>query len=180
MSGNLGDGNQYTGLLFDPTGNSHKANLIFKTQYGAAAFNVDLAVKDGFVFDDIKNKVNEKLDWVEGSGFAPVGVNYSINEAIRVPCYYQGTIYIKKDAVVPFSTIKARIDNEIERYIESLDPGENVIYSEVYYRIMSDVDVWRVDNLKIYESGGTFLEDEDIHIGEREVAVFGGSILYQG
>ena len=45
---------------------------------------------------------------------------------------------------------------------------------------MKDSEVWRIDQLKIYESGGSALEDEDVFIAEGEVAYFGGSTLTRG
>ena len=76
--------------------------------------------------------------------------------------------------------IKDRIDTSIEGYVEGLRPDENVVYSNMYYTLMKDKDVWRIDDLQIWESGGTHLSNEDIHIGESEVAVFGGSTLNRG
>jgi uncharacterized phage protein gp47/JayE len=120
------------------------------------------------------------LDWVTGGGYAPVGIDYAINEATQVKCYYTSTLYINKNTTSSFESIRSRVDNKIENYIEGLKPGENVIFSEIYYQIMTDPDVWRVDDLKIYESGGSFLDNEDIYIAEKEVAVFEGSTVNKG
>jgi hypothetical protein len=180
MSGTLGEGWMYTGQLYDPTGNSHESNTLFKTLYGAAAFKIDLAIKDGYGYDEIATFIDGKLDWVEGSGFAPVGVDYTIREASQVRIYVTSTLYIRKTTISTFSAIGDRIGTEIEKYIESLQPGENVIYSEIYRIIMDDADTWRLDELEIFEQGGTHLEDEDIYIKEEEVAVYGGKTFNQG
>jgi uncharacterized phage protein gp47/JayE len=180
MSGTLGDGDMYTGLLYDPTGNSHESNTLFKTQYGAAAFKIDLAIKDGYGYSEIANFIDEKLDWVEGSGFAPIGVDYSIREATQIRIFVTATLYIRKTTISTFNAISDRIGNAIEKYIEGLQPGENVIYSEIYRIIMDDSDTWRIDELEIFEQGGVHLEDEDIYIKEAEVAVFGGKTFNQG
>jgi len=179
QSGNMGT--DITGFLYDSgdVGNNY-GNLLMKTQYGASAFKVDLAVKDGFSYNDLETILDGKLDWVDGSGYAPVGIDYLINQATDVPIYYNCTIYIRPNTLISTNAIKDRINVEIERYIEGLDPGDNVIYSEVYYRIMNDSDVWRIDDLQIYESGGTHLEDEDIYIKDNEVAVFKSSTVNQG
>jgi len=180
MSGNLGDTDDYTGMLYDPAGDSHESNILFKTQYGAAAFKVDLAIKDGYNFNELSNTLDDKLDWVDGGGFAPIGVDYSINEATAITIYLTATVYIIKESLSSFTVISSRIESDIERYVEKLKPGENVVYSEIYYRIMKDPETWRVDELEIFELGGTHLEDEDIFIAEGEVAVFGGSTFNRG
>lgn len=179
MSGNMGS--DITGYLYAPDGTvDSSGNLIMKTKYGTAAFKIDLAVKDGYSYDEIENTLDEKLDWVDGSGYAPVGVDYSINEATKVPIYYTCTIYINDNVGASLSTIKDRIDNKVEAYVEGLEPGENVVYSEIYKIIMNDKDIWRIGDFKIYESGGSHLEDEDIHIDDDEVSIFQSSTVNRG
>lgn len=179
MSGNLGTDN--TGLLRDPAGDyDNYDNLLFKTQYGAAAFKIDLAIKDGYSFNEIQTVLDGKLDWVSGGGYAPMGVDYTIREASEIPVYYQGTMYIEPTTNSSLETIKARIDTSVESYVEGLKPKENVVYSKIYYTIMQDKDIWRIDDLEIYESGGTHLTNEDIFIGDGEVAIFGGSTISRG
>ena len=181
MSGNLGVGDGYSGLLSgNVTPPGLKSNLLFKTQYGAAAFKIDLAIKDGYSYDEIQSTLDSKLDWVTGEGYAPVGVDYSINQASEISIFYNGTIYIVPTTNASFDTIKARIDTSVETYVEGLKPKENVVYSKIYYTIMQDSDVWRLDDLEVYESGGTHLSNEDVFIGEGEVAIFGGSTINRG
>ena len=132
-----------------------------------------------YAYSDAYDQIDSRLDWVDGSGYAPVGIDYNIQQATQVQCYYNATLYIIKGATSTFSTIKDRVDINVEQYVENLQPGENVIYSEIYYQIMRDPDVWRVDDLRIYESGGSFLQ-EDIHIDDGEVAVFEGSTVNEG
>jgi len=179
QSGNMGA--DISGYLIDPAGNYDvSGNLIMKTQYGAAAFKIDLAVKDGFNYAEIESALDNKLDWAAGSGFAPIGVDYSINQATEVPIYYNCTVYIKPTALSSLTTIKDRVDVAVQTYVDGLDPGENVIYSEIYRKIMNDEDIWRITDLRIYESGGSYLEDEDIYIAENEVSVFRGSTVNRG
>lgn len=179
MSGNLGS--DVSGILVDPAGDEDTyGNLLFKTQYGAAAFNVDIAVKDGYTYADIQTEIDNKLDWVEGSGYAPAGVDYTIAQASKIQIYYSATIYVDPESNASFDTIKDRLDISVEGYVEGLRPHENVVYSNIYYVIMRDKDVWRIDNLQIWESGGTHLTNEDIYIAETEIAVFVGSTLSRG
>jgi len=179
QSGNMGT--DITGFLYDSAGAADNyGNLLMKTQYGAASFKVDLAVKDGYAFDELQTTLDGKLDWVEGSGFAPVGVDYLINQAVNVEIFYNCTVYIRRDSLANLAGIKDRLNLDIERYVEGLGPGDNVIYSEIYYKIMNDPDVWRISDLQIYESGGTHLEDEDINIKDNEVGVFVSSVVNQG
>jgi len=179
MSGNMGD--DITGYLVDPQGDYDDFdNLLMKTQYGRAAFKIDLAVKDGYAYADLESNLDGKLDWVEGSGFAPIGVDYTINQATEVPIYYKSTIYVRPESLSSLTAIKDRVDLSIRTYVEGLDPGQNVVYSEVYKKIMNDGDIWRISNMRIYESGGSQLEDEDIYIADNEVPVFIGSTVNRG
>lgn len=179
ISGNMGD--NLSGYLVDPAGAYDvSGNLLFKTQYGAAAFKIDLAVDDGYVYDDLETELDNKLDWVDGSGYAPIGVNYTISQATEVPIYYVATVYVKDTSLSTLAAIKDRIDVEVGKYIKGLEPGENVIYSEIYKNIMNDGDIWRITDMYIYESGGSQLEDEDIHIADNEVPVFKGSTVNRG
>jgi len=182
MSGNMGaEGDDVSGYLVEPAGNfDQSGNLLMKTQYGAASFKVDLAVKDGYAYSDLETALDNKLDYVDGSGFAPIGVNYTISQATEVPVYYNSTIYVNKTALSSLAAIKDRIDITIRSYVEGLDPGQNVIYSEIYRKIMNDGDIWRITDLRIYESGGAQLDDEDIFIADNEVPVFRGSTVNRG
>lgn len=179
QSGNLGDTDAYTGLLLQGgAAVSTGVNSVFRTKYGGAYIAVDVAVKDGYSYADIESEIDEKLDWVEGSGFVPIGVDYTINQATPVYIYYSVTAYLDKYAN-RIST-QDRTDKEVEAYVEGLQPGENVVYSQIYKNIINDVKVWRIDDLEIWESGGTHSTGEDIHIDEGEVAVFGGSTFNEG
>ena len=182
MSGNMGtEGDDVSGWLVNPAGTyDTSGNILMKTQYGRAAFKIDLAVKDGYAYADLESALNEKLDWVEGSGFAPMGVDYTISQATEVPIYYKSTIYIRKESLSSVDAIKDRVDLSVRAYVEGLDPGENVVYSEIYKKIMNDGDIWRISDLRIYESGGSQLEDQDIFVADNEVPVFKGSTVYRG
>ena len=178
-SGSLGAGDSYTGLLLlggSPINDG--CNSVFRTFYPAAAINVDVAVKDGYSYEEIEGEIDNKLDWVDGSGYAPIGINYSINQATPISIYYSVTSYLEKDT--DLDSTKDRLDINIEKYVENLRPGENVVYSEIYKTVMNDTKIWRIDDLELWESGGIHSSGQDIKILEREVAVFGGSTINQG
>lgn len=179
QSGNLGNGDSYTGLLLlGGSAITTGINSAFRTYYPAAAVSIDVAVKDGYNYAQIEPEIDDKLDWVEGSGYMPIGIDYSINQATSVFLYYSVTTYLEKDTDI--SSTKDRIDTVIEKYVEGLLPGENVIYSQIYKGVINDSKVWRIDDLELWESGGTHSSGQDISITEREVAVFGGSTINQG
>lgn len=179
QSGNLGEtsdpaGDTYTGMLYYGGSSSGAGtNLVFKTHYGGAAVNIDVAVKDGYVYSDLETTIDSKLDWVEGGGNMPIGVDYSINQADPIYIYFSVEPYYEDDTEK--AAAEDRLDNSVENYVENLDPTKNVVYSELYKLIMQDTKVWRIDNLEIWESGEAVSSGEDIHVGNGEVAVFGGS-----
>ena len=181
MSGNLGVGDDFSGMLVSPANaDANTGNLVFKTHYGAAAFNIDLAIKDGYSFNEIQTILDDRLDWESGGGYAPIGIDYSINQATSIPIYYSATLYIEPTTNASFNTIQDRIDVSVESYVEGLRPDENVVYSNIYYTLMKDADVWRIDDLQIWESGGVHFTNTDIYVAEGEVAIFGGSTLSRG
>jgi len=186
QSGNLGVGDAYTGLLRlgeTATVDDHASedtNVSMRTRYGASAFNVDIAVKDGYNYEEISQEVDNKLDWVSGEGYAPIGINYTIQQATPVYILYSSTTYLTDDATADVISVKARIDSEVEKYVEALQPGENVVYSQVFKNIINDNKIWRLDDLELWEVGGTHSTGEDISIGDGEIAVFSGSTVNQG
>lgn len=155
--------------LNDLTGNYHD-NLMFKTKAAQAGIKIDLALNDGYQFSNVETKLNNYLDDVYGSGYAVAGMDYIINEATEVDIYAKATLYIDPESTTSWSEIKGRVDNKIENYVNGLRPGDNVVYSKVYYNIMRVPEIWRVSDFYIYEDGGDYLQDEDINIKEGEIA----------
>ena len=172
-SGNLGS----TGLLY-LGGTVQDVNTIFKTHYGASAVNIDVAVKDGYNYTEIEESIDDKLDWVSGSGFMPIGINYTINQATPVSISYSVTSYLSQNENI--ENTQDRVDIKVEQYIEGLQPAENVVYSQVYKNIIQDSKIWRIDDLELWESGGIHSSGQDIYIAKGEVAIFEGSTFNQG
>ena len=179
QSGNLGDGDSYTGLLLSGDDVvSTGVNLLFKTYYGANSVKINVAIKDGYNYSEIETELDTKLDWVSGGGNMPMGINYSINQAIPVYMYYSVTAYLEDNTNL--TVVQDNIDKNVENYVENLDPGTNIIYSQIYKIIMNESEVWRIDDLELWESGGIHSTGQDIYIGDKEVGMFGGSTLNQG
>ena len=179
QSGNLGVGDDYSGLLYvGETVAAEDCNLIFKTQYGANAVNIDIAVKDGYSYAEIESDVDSKLDWIDGEGHMMAGINYSINQATPIYIYYSVTAYLEPNT--DRASAQVRVDGEVEKYVEALKPGDNIVYSQIYKTIMQDEKIWRIDDLSIWESGGAHSSGIDISIAKQEIVVFGGSTFNQG
>lgn len=155
--------------LNDMTGEYHD-NLMFKTRAAQAGVKIDLALKDGYQFSNIESELNNYLDDVYGSGYAVAGMDYIIDEATEVDIYAKATLYVDPESLTSWSEVKGRVDNKIEKYINGLRPGDNVVYSKVYYNIMRVPEIWRVSDFYIYEDGGSYLRDEDINIRRGEIA----------
>lgn len=179
QSGNLGIGDSYSGLLLlGGSAVDTGVNSVFRTFYPAAAVSVDVAVKDGYSYNEIQEEIDFKLDWVDGEGYMPIGVDYSINQATPVYIYFSVTAYLEDNT--DLNSTKDRVDVEVEQYIEKLLPAGNVIYSQLYKKIINDPKIWRIDDLELWESGATHSSGADIHIAKGEVAMFGGSTINQG
>ena len=116
ISGNLGNGDNYTGLFtLGESAIDTGINSIFKTYYPAAAITIDVAVEDGYNYTEIEAEIDDKLDWEEGQGYMPIGVEYTIQQATPIQISYSVTLYLEEDAVL--QETKDRIDVSVENYI---------------------------------------------------------------
>lgn len=179
QSGNLGVDDSYSGLLLiGGSAVDTGVNSVFRTYYPAAAITIDVAVKDGYSYGEIEEEIDSKLDWIDGEGYMPIGIDYSINQAIPIYIYYSVTTYLESNT--DLDSTQDRIDVVVEEYVESLLPGKNVVYSQMYKNIINDTKIWRIDDLELWESGGIHSSGADVYIAEGEVAIFGGSTINKG
>lgn len=171
------------GTLYRETGGTWAdqgtgVDLMFKTQFNGAAYTVVLAPDDGFGFDNLKDELEGMLDYVDGGGLSPIGIQYIITEPDEVSIDIKGIVYI--DELVDFATVRDDVVSNVESYLESLNSGENVIYSRVEYEVMRHPNVWKQRELYIRRSDVGDWKQEDISILDDEIADLGARSIQRG
>jgi uncharacterized phage protein gp47/JayE len=164
-----------SGVAYDqPTG----VDLMFKSLYNGAAYTTILSPDDGFGFENLKNTLDGQLDYVDGGGFSPIGIQYQILESEEVDIDIKGIIYVTE--LADFATVREDVVANIEGYLESLDTGDNVIYSQIEYHVMRHPNVWRQKELYIKRSDQASWTQEDIYLGDNEIPDLGTRNLQLG
>jgi len=153
-------------------------DLMFKTWYNGAGYTVILSPQDGFGFDNLKNTLESQLDYVDGGGLSPVGIQYQILESEEVNIDIKGIIYITE--LSDFATVREDVIANIETYLESLQTGDNVIYSRIEYEIMKHPNVWRQKELYIKRSDQDTWKQEDVYLADDEIPDLGTRNLQRG
>jgi len=176
-----GIGNRYkfyevSGGVFIDRGDS--LDLMFKTWYNGAGYTVMLAPEDGFGFDNIAEELEGMLDYVDGGGLSPIGIQYQILEATEIDIDIRGIIYINE--LADFATVREDIISNIENYLESLQTGDDVIYAEIEHQIMRHPQVINQKELYIKRSDVSTWGQADIAIFDDEIADLGTRNLQRG
>lgn len=147
-------------------------NMIIKTQFGGSAYNIDVALEQGYNIELVTTGIENVLSTEEGSGFSPLGIQYVISQCIEISIECRGTIFLSETATI--TTIRNRVESSIDSHLENLEPGEDVIYSKLYSIVMNDPEIWKLAGFEIRISGNTWV-DTDIKIRDQEIAVLSSS-----
>ena len=153
-------------------------DLMFKTLYNGAGYTVNLAAQDGFGFENLKTELDDMLDYIDGGGMSPIGIQYVIAEAEEVLIDIEGIIYVNE--LADFATVREDVIANIETYLESLETGDNVIYSQIEYEVMKHPQVWRQKELWIKRQDVEAWGQEDLAIGDDEIADLGTRSIQLG
>jgi len=153
-------------------------DMMFKTLYNGAAYTVVLATEDGFGFVNLAAELEEALDYIDGGGLSPIGIQFVINEATEIDIDVKGIIYI--DPLADFITIRDDVIANIETYLESLETGENVIYAEIEHQIMKHPSVVNQKEVYIKRSDTSIWAQDDINILDDEIPDLGTRSFQRG
>ena len=153
-------------------------DLMFKSWYNGAAYSSILAPQDGFGFENLKTELDGMLDYVDGGGLSPIGIQYQILEASEVDIDIMGIIYLSE--LADFATVRTDIIANIETYLESLKTGDDVIYAMIEYQIMKHPQVINQKELYIKRSTVSDWEQKDVVLADVEIADLGTRNLQRG
>jgi len=157
------------------------SGFIIRTYYGAPSYNVDIIPYSNYVFEtDIKPEIEALLD-NENGGYSPVAIGYNINEATKVYLSVKGTLTLYAGYTLANVVLEAK--ENITKYLEDLDIGEDVVYSQVEHAIMGAKGVKRLTNLQMRINDGTWItrnEERDLAIALNEYVILDNNTLYDG
>ena len=156
-------------------------DLMFKSSFNGAGFTAVVATEDGYGFDgdgNIKDQIENYLDYVEEGGYSPICIQAYILEAEEVLIDVKGVIYIT--TLADFQDVRRDIITCIETYLENLDVGDNVVYSRIFQEIMSNTQVWKLEELYIKRSDAGDWGQIDLGILEDEIPDIGTRSFQQG
>ena len=143
-------------------------DLSFKTHYGCASYTIQTAINQNADWDTVETEIESLLDYEEGEGFSPVGIQYNISRATEIYINVKANIFT--DVGEDFTTIASNIEANINTYLNSLKTGDNVIHSKIMGIIMNTDGVAKCDNLYIKRSSGDWGQT-DVAILTSEIAV---------
>jgi len=167
-------GNPYgNGLMYvDGTPqNGGVADIAFKTRWGGSAYNLIVAIKPGYDIINWEQEIRNKIINYEEKAWSPICIQANIIEASKVYVNVTGNVFISETA--DWTIVQDRMRQEIAGYLNNLQPGENVIFSQIEYAMLGVSGVQKVRNVTIQRNGETPItnaEENDILIGEMEIA----------
>jgi hypothetical protein len=156
----------------------HPKDMVFKTWFNGAGFNVIVSTEDGYGFSNIKLDIEDALDDVENGGNSPICIQPYITEAEEILINVRATIYVSE--LADFSTVRIEIEDNIETYLENLDVGENVVYAKIHQAIMQHSQVTNLKELKIKRADAGSYDELDLPILDSEIPDLGASSFQRG
>ena len=158
-------------------------DLMFKSSFNGAGFEVILSPDDGYGFNGLKTQVETYLDYVgraTNAGNSPICIQSTIIESDEVLIDVKGVIYIS--AIGDYASTRREVITRIETYLESLLAGDNVVYSKIFCAVMDCPLCNKTEDVYIKRSTQT--EDEwvqhDLGLTENEIADLGARSFQRG
>jgi len=153
-------------------------DLVFKTHFKGAGYNVVVATEDGYGFNNIKLDIAEILYDVEKGGHSSICIQCYTTEAEEILINIKATIYISE--LADFATVRTEIEDNIETYLENLDVGDNVVYSRIHQEIMKHPQVINLKELEIKRADTGSYAELDLPILDIEIPDLGSSSFQRG
>lgn len=154
--------------------NGGAADLAFKSRWGGASFNVVVAMEQGESFTDNKTEIENTVLDQEKKCFKPISIQSNVMEADTASINITCTIFIQEEA--DWDSVKTLARESINEYLQSLYPGQNVVFSQIEYAIMEVPGVTKIINCTIQKNSETVITkstEEDILVSRNEIAEMG-------
>jgi len=160
---------------FSPSG------FVRKTGFKAPAYNIEVIPYSNYIFaTDIKPEIEALLD-NESGGYSPVCIQYNILEAEKVYLGTRGKLTLYPNYTL--ATVIGEAKYNLAAYLDTLNVGEDVVYSQAEKAIMNTPGVKKLTNFQICINNGTWItrnEERDLAVSNHEYVVLDTSTLYQG
>lgn len=158
-------------------------DLMFKTSFNGAGFEVILSPEDGYGFNNLKTQVETYLDYVgrtTNAGHSPICIQSTIVESTEILIDVKGVMYIT--AIADYNGVRRTVVDRLETYLESLLAGDNVVYSKIFCAVMDCPLVTKTENIYIKRSTQSELEwvQHDLGLIESEIADLGATSFQRG
>lgn len=141
---------------YDDT-NLDTANMaaIYRTLFTNPSFTVSVVPEDSYDFEtELKDDIENMLDWEEGGGYAPMCIPYTVQEATKLNiAITAGELSIENNYV--FDDVKAEILSNINIYLASLEPGDDIVYSQIEKIVLTTPGVYRFRNMTLQLTRGS-------------------------
>ena len=158
-------------------------DLMFKTSFNGAGFEVILSPDDGYGFNNLKTQVESYLDYVgraTNAGNSPICIQSTIVESDEVLIDVKGVVYISP--IGDYASTRREIVDRLETYLESLLAGDNVVYSKIFCAVMECPLCNKTEDVYIKRSTQSESEwvQHDLGLTESEIADLGATSFQRG
>jgi len=151
--------------------NGGVADIAFKTNWGGASYNLIVAMNPGYELYDYITQIEAMIIDFTRKAYSPICIQGNVLEADMALVNITGTIFI--DASQDWDTVIAEVNRNIAAYINTLGPGDNVVFSQVEYAIMNTTGVIKMLDCTIQrddDAAITKASEADAIVGELEIA----------
>lgn len=174
LSGTIGFTGSWVGL-------GNNIDLMFKTHFKGAGYTSIIGCSDGYGFNNVKSTITGMLDYIGAStnpGYSPICIQSSILEADEINVDLQVVVYISQ--LADFENVRRELEEDINDYLESLNIGENVVYSRIWQIIMDHNDVKKIERLYIKREDESSYVQRDLGVIDSEIVDLGSMSVQLG
>jgi uncharacterized phage protein gp47/JayE len=147
------------------------ADIAFKTNWGGASYNLVVSMQQGYELYDYVGQIEAMIIDFTRKCYSPICIQGNVIEATMAYINVTGTIFI--DPSQDWANVIADVNEAVGSYINSLGPGDNVVFSQVEYAIMHTTGVIKLLNCTVERNADgpiTKALELDVLIGDLEIA----------
>jgi hypothetical protein len=147
------------------------ADIAFKTAWGGASFNLVISSLPGYSLVNYVSMVEALIINYERKAYSPICIQGNVIEAVKAYINVTATVFI--DITQDWDFVIDSIRENLSGYINTLGPGDNVMFSQIEYHIMKTSGVIKINSCTIQRNDEpviTNAAEHDILIGELEIA----------
>ena len=155
--------------------------IIYKIHHGGGGYNATITPEDGYEYETILAKAQTGVTNIDTGGYSPYGVVVAFAESTKKYLSISGKLYIESSYT--FADVVTDIKTNLDTYLDTLIPGDNVIYSQIEKHILLTNGVYKIREMSINlddESATDNTTELDLPIEDNEYAVLDDAGAYNG